>query len=1428
MRMPQRDESHQYVVFKIRNRVVQSLLDSGSPRSLTASNLVQQFHFKLLPLEDPSIMISATGQALRLIGKTYIPCLMNELNITQEFIVVDRLFPNLILGTDFLSQNHAVINFGNKTVEVLNGLISLPLQQFQSNNSCAVVNETVVIPRFSEAVLAVKIPKMFPAEEVLLELLKSNATPVLVAGCLSVVQNGMAYVRVLNCQPNSVILKKNLKIASLVFPENVNSVVPFKGSGIENCPDGEEIDKQTLDDFIKEYKININDSLTSDDRYKLTKLLYKYKDIFARNISEMRTYEGFELELYPRNPHLRSYTRQYKLNEEDKNEASHQINDLLKQGLIEPMTDCSFNSPCFLVKKKDGSSRMVVDLRHINSFLKPLIVALPKIEYLLSELAASTPNFISSFDCFKGYFSIRLNLKTRHYTSSSNPKTGISYSYRVLPMGLHTSAAAFVLAMGKVFQNKELFHFLYIYMDDICCCSKSLEEHLKHLELTFQTLKANNLRLNPTKANIGYQEIEFLGSNVSHKGISISPSKIQAIKNMQSPTSKKSLMRTLGLLQYFRKYVPNFSGQTANMRQLLKQNEKFIWTGECQKEFENLKAMLIEAPILQSIRNDRPIFIYIDGSVQSVGSCVIQHGEDGLPHSCGYISFATNDSQKRWAPYQLELLALGLSLRQFETVFLHADLTVFTDNAVVASIQTYKAVNNREKRLLSYISQFPMKIRYLPGRKNILADCLSRIGEDMEISDLNKFKPPPRLYDEEFILAVNQTQGEKKSCTTVINNETTDHQLIHSGKITVQASEAQPSTLHINSLQQLAAAQAPSQPVAPDLPIATGQSIDRPAELTESIEKMQQPVRRSKRIAGRKAKIAEENKIKIEQDARSAADSATENAQKAKQGESRPKSTNEIFRELHDPSLPVDDMSICELAMQINDLLNMPELVEEDYKEDEFFSPIYIYLKENKLMGNDDIDRKTLLLAEYYLLKDNLLYKVSLPRARREKRVQSEEFRLCIPQKHKNTILLEWHALCGHFGTSRLLPTLLSRFYWATMISDVKNISKLCSICQKSKINPRQDKMPLFPLPTPKYPFQIISFDHKTLSRKTELGNTHILAIVCHFSGWPIFKAVPDESSYTTAKVIVEEVISNFGVPSIFLSDRAPGYTSKLFETINQILCVRHRFTASQSKRSNAKAERAIRSLNEGLKIFGGEGLDDLKIEVILPLIQIAMRSAVNPSTNLSAYEVLFVRKMPLPTSFKMDQPVPDFCNPDSGVYVKWLRNALNSINEGVRLNQVENKLKAKETYDKKYKVKIPDYSVGQTVLLKDNRIEANSNKLLTRRPYQNDEFLIVEVVQSGNIGPAYKLLNKSTVKLIKNLVNFDRIKAFHTPDDALENITPDPSQFALGIKIMEQRQTEKGQEYLVYFANGQSAWCLKNNVGIFSQRTGFGFRSVL
>ena len=85
---------------------------------------------------------------------------------------------------------------------------------------------------------------------------------------------------------------------------------------------------------------------------------------------------------------------------------------------------------------------------------------------------------------------------------------------------------------------------------------------------------------------------------------------------------------------------------------------------------------------------------------------------------------------------------------------------MFTDNAVVAAMQNYKSLNNRERRLIAYISQFPMTLRYLPGRKNTIADCLSRIRDNRKKENLVKFVPPQKIYDDEFILPISEMEDK--------------------------------------------------------------------------------------------------------------------------------------------------------------------------------------------------------------------------------------------------------------------------------------------------------------------------------------------------------------------------------------------------------------------------------------------------------------------------------------------------------------------------------------------------------------------------------------------------------------------------------------------------------------------------------------------
>jgi len=117
--------------------------------------------------------------------------------ISHTFIEVDHIFPNLIVGTAFLSQNKAVINYRDNTLDILDGLVSLPLQKFHSLDNCAVVHRNTVIPKYSEAIIPVKVPRKFIANKNIVRVIKkNNTTLVLVAGSLSTINNEIAQIRI--------------------------------------------------------------------------------------------------------------------------------------------------------------------------------------------------------------------------------------------------------------------------------------------------------------------------------------------------------------------------------------------------------------------------------------------------------------------------------------------------------------------------------------------------------------------------------------------------------------------------------------------------------------------------------------------------------------------------------------------------------------------------------------------------------------------------------------------------------------------------------------------------------------------------------------------------------------------------------------------------------------------------------------------------------------------------------------------------------------------------------------------------------------------------------------------------------------------------------------------------------------------------------
>ena len=90
----------------------------------------------------------------------------------------------------------------------------------------------------------------------------------------------------------------------------------------------------------------------------------------------------------------------------------------------------------------------------------------------------------------------------------------------------------------------------------------------------------------------------FLGHVISKAGISVDPSKVEAVVDWARPTNVSEIRSFLGLAGYYRRFVEGFSRIAAPLTQLTHKDAKFRWTEECEKSFQELKQRLVTALVL--------------------------------------------------------------------------------------------------------------------------------------------------------------------------------------------------------------------------------------------------------------------------------------------------------------------------------------------------------------------------------------------------------------------------------------------------------------------------------------------------------------------------------------------------------------------------------------------------------------------------------------------------------------------------------------------------------------------------------------------------------------------------------------------------------------------------------------------------------------
>jgi hypothetical protein len=409
----------------------------------------------------------------------------------------------------------------------------------------------------------------------------------------------------------------------------------------------------------------------------------------------------------------------YRVTPEKKNIIDEHIQGMLKQGVIEP--SYSPHAAPVLVKKKTGEWRFCIDFRRLNEATIKDAYPLPRIDDTLEVLKQS--EFFTVLDLMSGYWQVPVALEDR-YKTAFTVHNGL-YQFKVMPFGLSNAPATFQRLMNEVLKQLN-WKQCVVYLDDIIVFGKSYDEHLDNLNAVLKAVETANLKIKASKCEFCKTEVLYLGHKVSAQGISPDPAKIRTIADFEIPKTKRQLKEFLGAANFLRQYIPNFSKIANPLYELTSEKVKFCMTTCHLQALKNLKDAIINALTLSAPDYNLPFDVHTDASPKAIGAVLLQHNK---PIQCA--SRKLNESEEKKHIGEKEALAVLWASRVFKHYIHGREVTYHVDHKPLADLKFNKEPEQPLGKLTLRLQGSNYKIVYLPGKRNVIADWLSRPPEEM-------------------------------------------------------------------------------------------------------------------------------------------------------------------------------------------------------------------------------------------------------------------------------------------------------------------------------------------------------------------------------------------------------------------------------------------------------------------------------------------------------------------------------------------------------------------------------------------------------------------------------------------------------------------------------------------------------------------------
>lgn len=264
------------------------------------------------------------------------------------------------------------------------------------------------------------------------------------------------------------------------------------------------------------------------------------------------------------------------------------------------------------------------------------------------------------------------------------------------------------------------------YIDDILIYSPSFEEHIEHIERVLDAIIREEFRLKFKKCTFASASVKYPGHIIKNNSVRPVKDNITSIMNFPTPKTQKNIRQFLGKINFYHEYIPKSAIILEPLHNLLRKNEKFIWSERCENAFNKIKELLCSQPVLEIFDRELPIKLFTDASLEGIGAILKQTQPDGSDRPIAYFSKKLNEVQKRKKAIYLECLAIKEAVKYWKHWLIGRQFVVYSDHKPLENLNIKVRTDEELGELTYYLSQYNFEIKHIPGRENIEADCLSR------------------------------------------------------------------------------------------------------------------------------------------------------------------------------------------------------------------------------------------------------------------------------------------------------------------------------------------------------------------------------------------------------------------------------------------------------------------------------------------------------------------------------------------------------------------------------------------------------------------------------------------------------------------------------------------------------------------------------